>query len=231
MIRNLMLLLLGGLAMFSMFNSSAGQISVEEADVVKGFPSPVMELKSEKGQKSARLVLAGGCFWCTEDLFDAINGVTDVVSGYAGGSAADADYQRVSSGGTDHAEVIEITYNPEKITYAQLLKIFFSVAHDPTQLNRQGPDTGKQYRSAIFFANEDQKAFAEAYIKQLNSSGFFKKPIVTTVEKLEKFYPAEQYHQDFVDKNPNNPYVVVNSRPKLQKLKKAYPSLVEGKKD
>ena len=215
--------------MLSWLTNSACQVDAAAAAKAKDFPAPAVDAKMEKQQKTAKLVLAGGCFWCTEAVFERLDGVKNVVSGYAGGSASDADYKKVSSGATSHAESIEITYDPAKISYGEVLRVFFSVAHDPTQLNKQGPDWGKQYRSAIFFANDEQKAVAEAYIKQLNAAGIFSKPIVTTLEKLDKFYPAEGYHQDFVRNNPNQGYVVVNALPKLEKLNKTYPELVDGK--
>jgi len=189
------------------------------------FPDPKLDAAPERGTQTA--VLAGGCFWCTEAVFEGVNGVSKVISGYSGGEAADADYKSVSAGRTSHAEAIEITYDPEKITYGQILKIFFAVAHDPTQLNRQGPDWGKQYRSAIFYANDEQKRVPEAYIHQLNEAKVFDKPIVTELAPLKKFYAAEGYHQDFVKNNPMHPYVIVNSTPKVQKLKKSYPEFVK----
>lgn len=191
------------------------------------FPAPATDLPLAAAKSKQTLVLAGGCFWCTEAVFEQLAGVEKVISGYAGGDAATAHYEIVGSGRTDHAESIEITYDPSKITLGQLLKVFFSVAHDPTQLNKQGPDWGKQYRSAIFYANEDQKRIAEAYIKQLNDAKVFHSPVVTQVVPLKKFYTAEEYHQDYVKLHPNNPYVVVNSLPKIDKLKKQYPELLK----
>jgi peptide-methionine (S)-S-oxide reductase len=184
----------------------------------------VLALATADGKQKA--VFAGGCFWCTEAVFERVVGVENVVSGYAGGKPDQAKYDLVSAGRTDHAECVEITFDPAKITYEQLLKIFFSVAHDPTQLNRQGPDYGRQYRSAVFYANAEQKRAVEAYVKQLGESKTFSKPIVTQIVPLQGFYPAEAYHQDFVKRNPNHPYVVVNALPKVQKLKKTYLELV-----
>jgi len=191
------------------------------------FPDPAVDLErtATKGRQTA--VFAGGCFWCTEVVFEQLAGVEKVVSGYSGGDAATAQYQAVSEGRTEHAEAIEITYDSSRLTYGQLLKIFFSVAHDPTQLNRQGPDYGKQYRSAIFCVNQDQRRIAEAYLEQLSKAKVFERPIVTQVVSLQAFYPAEAYHQDFVKNNPGQPYVVVNALPKLQKLKKLYPDRVK----
>lgn len=195
--------------------------------VIDPFPDPAIdqERSATKGKQTA--VLAGGCFWCTEAVLEQLSGVQKVVSGYSGGDAASAHYKTVSEGRTEHAESIEITYDPSRITYGQLLKVFFSVAHDPTQLNRQGPDYGKQYRSAIFYANAGQKRIAEAYIEQLSKAKVFPGPIVTQIVPLKAFYPAEAYHQDFVRNNPTHPYVVANALPKLQKLKKLYPAWVK----
>jgi len=159
-----------------------------------------------------------------EAVFEHTKGVTEVISGYAGGSAATANYNRVSGGGTEHAEAVRIAYDPNQVTYGQLLKIFFAVAHDPTQRDRQGPDWGRQYRSAIFFANSDQKKVAESYIKQLNQKKVFPNPIVTEVSALNVFYPAEKYHQNFIQHNPTYPYVVVHDLPKLEALKKQFPN-------
>jgi peptide-methionine (S)-S-oxide reductase len=193
---------------------------------VPALPDPTTTAK-ETGPQTT--VFAGGCFWCTEVVFEQLNGVTSVVSGYAGGSKETANYKLVSAGGTQHAEVIQIKYDPAKITYGQLLKVFFSVAHDPTQLNRQGPDYGAQYRSAIFYMNDEQRRVAEAYVEQLTAAKSFDKPIVTKIGPLPAFYPAEEYHQDFVKRNPVHPYVVVNANPKVKKLKEAFPSLLKTK--
>jgi peptide-methionine (S)-S-oxide reductase len=191
-------------------------------------PAPAVDVDSSKGMQTA--VFAGGCFWCTEAVFEQLAGVKTVVSGYAGGDARDAHYEMVGSGKTGHAESIEITFDPAKISFGKLLMVFFAVAHDPTQLNRQGPDYGPQYRSEIFCRDADQKRVAEAYIKQLTDAKTFSKPIATKVSMLKAFYPAEEYHQDFVKRNPNHPYVVANSLPKLSKLKKLYPELLKPKK-
>ena len=174
-------------------------------------------------------VLAGGCFWGIEAVFERLRGVKDVVSGFAGGTRASAHYDVVSAGTTGHAEAVRITYDPSRVTYDQLLKVFFVVAHDPTQLNRQGPDEGTQYRSAIFYADTRQQAIAEAFIKHLNDTKVFPRAVVTTVVPLEGFYPAEAYHQDFVRKNPRYPYVVYNDLPKLEHLEKTFPELLERK--
>lgn len=183
----------------------------------KDFPAPTTNLvvAPDAGPQSA--VFAGGCFWCTEGVFEQMPGVTDVVSGYAGDEKAKAVYDLVGSGSTNHAEVIRITYDPSKTSYGELLKVFFSIAHDPTQLDRQGPDVGRQYRSAIFFETEDQKRVAEAYIAQLNDAKVFDKPIATTLEKLAGFYEAEGYHQDYARRNPDNPYLQQQGAPKFKK--------------
>lgn len=186
-------------------------------------PAPVVDLPKASGEQTA--VLAGGCFWCTEAVFEHVKGVKKVISGYAGGTKETAHYEMVGSGKTGHAESIQVTFDPAQISYGTILKVFFAVAHDPTTLNRQGPDWGTQYRSAIFYANEDQKRVAEAYIKQLDEAGAFKKPIVTQVAQLKAFCAAEDYHQDFVAHHPDHPYVVVNSIPKLHKLEKTFPEL------
>ena len=172
-------------------------------------------------------VLAGGCFWGMETVFEHVKGVTDVVSGFAGGSASDATYDAVSSERTGHAEAVKITYDPKQISYGQLLQIFFTVAHDPTQVNRQGPDTGPSYRSAIFPQNAGQARAARAFIASLDSAHAYKKPIATRIES-GGFYPAEAYHQDFARKHPLYPYIVVNDRPKVAALKSRYPSLFKA---
>lgn len=171
------------------------------------------------------IVLAGGCFWGVEAVFEHTKGVIRVISGYAGGSAQTAQYQAVSRGDTNHAEAVEVSYDPQKISLVQLLDIYFKVAHDPTQLNFQGPDHGTQYRSTIFFATKVQRETAQNKIRELNDQRFFSQPIVTTLEKLEHFYPAEGYHQDFAARNPNNPYIIIHDAPKVKRLKKIYPEL------
>ena len=173
----------------------------------------------------ATAVFAGGCFWGVDAVFKHTKGVSNVVSGYAGGSAATAQYYTVGTGTTGHAESVEVTYDPTKISYAELLKVFFQVAHDPTQLNRQGPDVGTQYRSAIFYADDQQKEIAKRYIDQLNQAKVFGKPIITQVTALEKFYPAEAYHQNYLALHPNEPYIVYNDLPKVAQLKKDFPTL------
>jgi peptide-methionine (S)-S-oxide reductase len=203
----------------------AGLVACSSATAVT-LPNPAVDAdRSARGTQTA--VLAGGCFWCTSAVFEDLIGIEKVVSGYSGGSAATAHYHVVGSGATDHAESIEITYDPTKISYGTILKVFFAAAHDPTQLNKQGPDWGKQYRSAIFYKDAEQKRIAEAYIKQLTAAKVFSAPIVTQVVALKAFYPAEGYHQQYVKKNPNDGYVVQNSLPKLEKLKHEFPELIK----
>ena len=191
------------------------------------FPDPAVDTPRAAG-KSETAVLAGGCFWGIEGVFESLKGVSEVVSGYAGGSAKTAHYEIVSTGTTGHAESVQITYDPSQVSYGQLLKVYFSVAHDPTELNRQGPDWGTQYRSEIFYTNEEQKKVAEAYIQQLNQAKVYRKPIVTKLEPLQKFYPAEEHHQHFMARNPNYPYIVYNDAPKVRNLQKQFPELVKG---
>jgi peptide-methionine (S)-S-oxide reductase len=190
------------------------------------FPDPVVDNRSAPGDHQTA-VLAGGCFWCVEAVFQQIQGVEKVVSGYSGGDAASAHYEIVSTGRTGHAESVQITYDPRKISYGQLLKVFFDVAHNPSQLNRQGPDTGPQYRSAIFYSNLEQKKIADAYIQQLDAAKVFRSPIVTQVVQLKAFYPAEEHHQNFCNRNPNNPYVMGVAMPKVEKVKQKVPELAK----
>jgi peptide-methionine (S)-S-oxide reductase len=190
------------------------------------FPDPVVDPKpASPGMQTA--VLAGGCFWGVEAVFERLNGVSNVVSGYAGGSKATAHYEVVSTGTTGHAESVQIAYDPAQISYGTLLKVFFSVAHDPTELNRQGPDEGTQYRSSIFSATPEQKTVADDYIAQLDAAKIFRHRIVTTVVPLQGFYPAEAYHQHFLDHNRTYPYIVYNDLPKLDDLKKEFPELLK----
>ena len=191
------------------------------------FPDPAQDVKAT-GAGMQTAVLAGGCFWGVEGVFERLNGVSDVVSGYAGGSKSSASYEVVSTGATGHAESVKITYDPNRISYGQLLKIFFAIAHDPTELNRQGPDEGTQYRSSIFYVNEEQKQVATAYIKQLTDAKIFRTPIVTTVVPLEAFYPAEAYHQNFLVRNPTYPYIVYNDLPKVKHLEQEFPTMVKA---
>jgi peptide-methionine (S)-S-oxide reductase len=178
---------------------------------------------------SEKVVLAGGCFWGIEAVFESLRGVSSAVAGYSGGAKGTAHYEMVSSGLTGHAESVEITYDPSQISFDSLLKVYFLVAHDPTELNRQGPDSGTQYRSAIFFTTDAQKQSAQAYIAQLEKAKIFHDKIVTQIVPLQAFYRAEDYHQHFVTKNPDYPYVVFNDLPKLEKLRSQFPELVKGK--
>ncbi len=192
-------------------------------------PDPVIDdpLAVAKGQQTA--VFAGGCFWGIQAVFQHVKGVKGATSGYSGGEAKTAEYELVSNGDTGHAESVRITYDPSLISYGQLLKVFFAVAHDPTQLNRQGPDTGTQYRSAIFCSDGNQERIARAYIEQLNQAKVFDRPIVTEVVALKAFYEAEAYHQDYATRHPNDPYIVMNDLPKVANLRKQLPDLYRTK--
>ncbi len=185
-------------------------------------PAPAADVQASDGIQTA--VIAGGCFWGVQGVFQHTAGVVNAVSGYSGGNRSTADYNMVSTGTTGHAEAVEIKYDPKKISYGKILQIFFSVVHDPTLLNRQGPDSGTQYRSAIFTTNNEQKKVAEAYIAQLNAAKVYKKPIVTKVGALEGFYPAEAHHQDYLTLHPNQPYIAYNDLPKVENLKKVFAS-------
>src|SRR3981081_3201532 len=195
----------------------APSLAAEEAVIL---PAPTADAQGAGAIQTA--VIAGGCFWGVQGVFQHTAGVINAVSGYAGGTKATADYSAVSGGSTGHAESVEIKYDPNKISYGKILQIFFSVAHDPTQLNRQGPDSGTQYVSAISPANDEQKKVAEAYIAQLNAAKVYKKPIVTKIGPLEAFYPAEAYHQDYLTLHPNQPYIVFNDIPKVENLKRIF---------
>jgi len=188
-------------------------------------PKPIVDASLTEKKGEQKVVFAGGCFWGVQAVFEHVRGVKSAVSGYSGGFVESPSYESVSLGATGHAESVEVKYDPSKITFGQLLMIFFSAAHDPTQWNRQGPDTGSQYRSAIFYSTEEQKKIAEAYIAQLDSAKMYSRPIVTKVSALRAFYRAEEYHQDFLKNNPNNPYIVYNDLPKLAALKKDFPEL------
>ena len=189
--------------------------------------SAVLATPASAAPKIETAVLAGGCFWGMESVFEHVKGVKDVVSGYAGGGASDANYDAVSSEDTHHAEAVRITYDPAQISYAKLLQIYFTVAHDPTQENRQGPDVGTSYRSAIFPQTPDQDRFARAFIARLNAAHIYKAPVATRIES-GGFYPAEAYHQDFARRHPDYPYIVINDRPKVAALHKRFPALYKG---
>jgi peptide-methionine (S)-S-oxide reductase len=192
-------------------------------------PNPTADDTLNKTQGAQTVVLSGGCFWGIQAVFEHVKGVSSVTAGYSGGSAQTAQYEIVSTGNTGHAESVRIVYDPAQISYGRLLKVFFSVAHDPTELNRQGPDEGTQYRSAIFYANDDQRRIAQAYIDQLNSAKVFAQPIVTQVVALRAFYPAEAYHQDYAEHHPNEPYIAINDLPKVEHLKQTLPELYVSK--
>jgi len=185
-------------------------------------PDPKLDIKPGEGTTESTAVLAGGCFWCTEAVFQRLDGVVAVTSGYSGGSESSADYEAVCSGTTDHAEAIRIRFDPRKISYGQLLKVFFAVAHDPTQVNRQGNDRGRQYRSAVFFADAAQREVAEAYIRQLDEAKVFTAPIATEVVPLDAFYDAERYHQNYAAQHPEQSYIAYVAQPKVEKLKKDF---------
>jgi peptide-methionine (S)-S-oxide reductase len=191
----------------------------------KAIPAPAIDMPKAEAAGLQTAVLAGGCFWGLQGMFEHVQGVTKVVAGYSGGTRETAHYEMVGTERTGHAESVEITFDPGKISYGQLLRLYFSVAHDPTQLDRQGPDSGPSYRSEIFFDSPAQERVARAYVAQLDKAKVFSKPIVTRIEPLKEFYPAEDYHQDFLVHNPNYPYIVVNDLPKIAALKRAYPEL------
>ncbi len=193
-------------------------------------PDPVVDnpLSATPGQETA--VIAGGCFWGIQAVYEHVKGVIRATSGYSGGAANTAQYEKVCSGRTGHAEAVQVVFDPSKISFGQILKVFFSVAHDPTELNRQGPDVGTQYRSAIFYASEDQKRIAAAYIEQLNAAKAYSRPVATQIVPLDAFYPAEDYHQGYAEQHPENMYIVVNDLPKVDNLQKRFPSLYVEKK-
>lgn len=217
-------LMAGLLALSAIALWQSPTFAAEEAVVI---PPPSLDEQVKPGLEKA--VFAGGCFWGVQGVFQHVKGVTSAVSGYAGGSADDAVYETVGSGRTGHAESVEITYDPSKVTYGQLLQVYFSVAHNPTQLNYQGPDRGTQYRSTVFTENAEQEKVAQSYIAQLDKAKLFGSPIVTTLESGKAFYPAEDYHQDFLQLNPTYPYIVYNDLPKVENLKALFPTLYSDK--
>ena len=194
------------------------------AEPVTVIPAPAVDNPKAAGPLQTA-VLAGGCFWGVQGVYQHVHGVRKVLSGYAGGDKASAQYETVGSGRTGHAESVQIVFDPQQVSYGELLQIYFSVAHDPTQLNRQGPDSGTQYRSTIFYTDATQKKIADAYIAQLERAKVFERPIVTTVDANTGFYPAENYHQDFLVNNPHNPYIVMNDLPKVQQLEQLFPNV------
>jgi peptide-methionine (S)-S-oxide reductase len=202
------------------------QTPVYAAEPATVIPAPAVDASKEQSKPGLQtVVLAGGCFWGVQAVFQHVKGVTQALSGYAGGSKETAIYEVVSSGRTGHAESVQVTFDPRQTSYGRILQIYFSVAHDPTQLDRQGPDTGTQYRSAIFYRDESQKSIAQAYIAQLDKAGVFKRPIVTQINQLSEFYPAEAYHQDYATVHPTSPYIVYNDLPKVENLRHVFADL------
>lgn len=198
------------------------QRHAQSAEAAVSIPAPAAD-ESKPDARSATAVFAGGCFWGVQGVFQHVQGVTEALSGYAGGAATTAQYEDVGTGSTGHAEAVQITYDPQQISYGRLLQIHFSVAHDPTQLNRQGPDRGTQYRSSVFALDESQRKLATQYIAQLDASGAYPRPLATTIETGKTFYPAENYHQDYLTLNPTNGYIVANDLPKVENLKRMFP--------
>jgi peptide-methionine (S)-S-oxide reductase len=205
------------------------QVGVRAAEPATVIPAPAIDAPKEQSKPGTpglqTIVLAGGCFWGVQAVFQHVKGVTQAISGYAGGTKETAIYEVVSSGRTGHAESVQVTFDPGQISYGRILQIYFSVAHDPTQLNRQGPDTGTQYRSAIFYRDDSQKSIAQAYIAQLDKAGVFKRPIVTQINQLTEFYPAEGYHQDYATLHPTSPYIAYNDLPKVENLQHVFADL------
>ncbi len=206
-----------------------GAIACNAGENAVTIPNPAVDATPAASKAEQTAVVGGGCFWGIQAVFQHVKGVTKATSGYSGGAANTAEYELVSTGETGHAESVKITYDPSQITYGQLLRVFFSVAHDPTQLNRQGPDSGTQYRSVIFYNSDEQKKIAEAYIAQLDKAKVFPRAIVTQVVPLKGFYPAEAYHQDYATNHPNNPYIVYNDAPKVAHLQQQLPDLYTSK--
>jgi peptide-methionine (S)-S-oxide reductase len=226
-----------GMAALLLALATFNNLTVRAAETSTVIPAPAFDPPEASSANVATAVLAGGCFWGVQAVFQHVKGVESAVSGYAGGDAALAHYPDVSSGRTGHAESVQVIFNPRIVTYGQILQIYFSVAHDPTQLDRQGPDVGTQYRSAIFYTDEPQRRIAERYIAQLDKVHAFKQHIVTRLEPLQSFYPAEAYHQDYLVLHPNSPYIVINDLPKLENLQRLYgdlyraePKLVVGQR-
>jgi peptide-methionine (S)-S-oxide reductase len=207
------------------FSGRPGLYAAERATVV---PAPAFDSPKETGPLQSA-VLSGGCFWGTQGVFEHVKGVRRVLAGYSGGQASTASYETVSSGTTGHAESIRVVFDPAEISYGEILRVFFSVAHDPTELNRQGPDSGTQYRSSIFYADATQQKIATDYIAQLQQAHVFSRPVVTRVDPLKGFFPAERYHQDYLYHNPDQPYIVYNDQPKIGNLKKVFPEIYEAR--
>ena len=212
------------LVLIGLLSTAAFFVTRSTAEEARNVPNPAVD--EQAGAKTSEVaVIAGGCFWGVQGVFQHVAGVTNAVAGYTGGDKSTAHYDMTSEGNTGHAESVQITYDPRKITYGRILQVYFSVAHDPTELNRQGPDEGTQYRSAIFPVNDEQAQVAKAYIAQLDSAHVFGAPVVTTIEPGKTFYRAEDYHQDFLAKNPGYPYIVYNDLPKVANLKRLFPAL------
>lgn len=208
-------ILLGG-ALLTLLPPSAAAARFPDPPATEGIPATAT---------TETAVFAGGCFWGVDGVFKNVKGVSKVVSGYSGGAKSTAHYEIVSTGTTGHAESVQITFDPKQVTFGQLLKVYFSVAHDPTELNRQGPDSGTQYRSAIFYTSDEQKRIAESYVAELNSAHVFRRPIVTQIVPLNAFYPAEAHHQNYLALHPDQPYIAINDLPKVENLRKHYPEL------
>ena len=213
--------LVAGIVALALFGVS-WRIPTSAAETANVVPAPAVDAPLSPGEGLRTVVLAGGCFWGIQAVFQHAEGVHQAVSGYAGGAAPNPTYEQVSSGRTGYAEAVQVTFDPRKISYGKILQIFFSVAHDPTQLNRQGPDVGTQYRSAIFFSSDAEKQVAQSYITQLDGAAAFSRPIVTRVDPLTKFYPAEGYHQNYALNHPNNAYIVYNDLPKVENFKRLF---------
>jgi len=207
----------------------AGVVACNANDKAAAVPNPVVDAPIASSKSEQTAVVAGGCFWGIQAVFQHVKGVIKATSGYSGGAANTAEYELVSTGDTGHAESVKITFDPSQITYGELLRVFFSVAHDPTELNRQGPDSGTQYRSVIFYNSDEQKRIAEAYIAQIEKAKVFPSPIVTQVVPLKAFYAAEAYHQNYAAQHPSNPYIVYNDAPKVAHLHQQFPDLYTGK--
>jgi peptide-methionine (S)-S-oxide reductase len=217
----------GGVGAILAVTCAVGLLSLGGLHVARGatpIPGPALDNPQAPGPLQTA-VLAGGCFWGTQGVFEHVKGVRRVLAGYSGGAASTARYETVSSGSTGHAESIQVTFDPAEVSYGEILRVFFAVAHDPTELNRQGPDEGTQYRSSIFYADATQQKIATAYIEQLQQAHLFKRPVVTRVDPLKGFYPAEGYHQDYLVHNPHQPYIVYNDLPKIENLKRVFPEI------
>jgi len=217
-LRYLVLLFIGGVLL-------SAAIDWNTASAANALPDPKVDETQPAAQGSEKVVFAGGCFWGIQAVFEHVKGVTKATAGYSGGNVKNPSYEDVSSGETGHAESVQVVYDPSKITFGQLLKVFFSVAHDPTELNRQGPDEGTQYRSAIFYETPGQQRIAQAYVAQLTDARAFSRPIVTQIVPFTAFYRAEDYHQDYLVAHPDNPYIMMNDFPKVSNLKKQFPAI------